>query len=192
MRRVRQTLDYSLTLMVVLCMPVPFSQAAETIEVQVEHGDGAYHIYFEILINAPRNRVYEILTDYANLQELSPGIVRSELLSGEAGGDARVDITLKPCVWILCKSMHKVSTITINAYGAIVYTTVPEASDFKRGKEQVIVQETRQPGQTRVTYNASLVPDFFVPPLVGSWLMRKHIIRNLEVSNRRVEKLATP
>jgi len=88
--------------------------------------------------------------------------------------------------------MHKVSTITINAYGAIVYTTVPEASDFKRGKEQVIVQETRQPGQTRVTYNASLVPDFFVPPLVGSWLMRKHIIRNLEVSNRRVEKLATP
>jgi hypothetical protein len=168
----------------------PYSQAAETVEVQVEREGGAYHIYFEILINAPRGRVYEIMTDYANLQELSPGIVSSELLSGEAGGDARVDITLKPCVWVLCKTMHKVSTVTINAYGAIVYTTVPEFSDFKKGKEQVIVQESQTPGQTRVTYTARLVPDFFVPPLIGPWLMRKHIMQNLSVSNSRVEKLA--
>ena len=59
-------------------LAAPYSQAAETVEVQVEREDGAYHIYFEILIDAPRDKVYEILTDYANLQELSPGIVSSE------------------------------------------------------------------------------------------------------------------
>lgn len=177
-------------LFVTLFLAASNSQAAETVEVQVEREDGAYHIYFEILINAPSSRVYDIMTDYANLQELSPGIVKSELLSGEAGGDATVDITLKPCVWVLCKTIRKVSTVTKNAYGAIVYTTVPESSDFKKGKEQVIVKASQVPGQTRVTYTAHLVPDFFVPPLIGPWLMRKHIVQNLEVSNSRVEKLA--
>ena len=111
-------------------------------------------------------------------------------MSGEAGGDAIIDLTLRPCVWLLCRKMHKVSKVSINAYGGIVYTTVPESSDFKRGREQVIVKSTKTPGQTRIKYNASLVPDFFVPPLIGTWLIRRHVRQNLEVSMERLEKLA--
>lgn len=164
--------------------------AAETIEVQVEQDGGAYHVYFEILLNAPMERVEEILKDYGNLDELSTSIVNSEITAGAPGGDATVAITLKPCVWILCKTLQKITTVTINAYGAIVYTTVPEQSDFKYGKEQVIIKQQRATGQTRVTYNAKLVPKFFVPPLLGSWLIRKHIVQNLKKSNKRVEELA--
>jgi len=167
------------------------SEAAEIIEVQVEQDSGAYHIYFEILVDAPRDRVYEVVSDYENLDELSPGILKSEVLSGGAGGDARIELTLKPCVWVLCRKMRKVSAVKINAYGAIVYTVDPASSDFKRGKEQVIVKATQTPGQTRMTYNASLSPDFFVPPLVGSWLIRRHVRQNLEVSMERMEKLAS-
>lgn len=166
------------------------SEAARIVEVQVEQDSGAYHIYFEILLDAPRNRVYDVLSDYGNMQELSPGIIRSEVLSGEAGDIAEIDLTLKPCVWILCRKMRKISKVTINAYGAIVYTTIPESSDFKKGREQVIIKATRKTGQTRVTYSASLEPDFFVPPLIGSWLIRKHVRQNLEVSMERVETLA--
>lgn len=164
--------------------------AAEIIEVQVEQADGAYHIYFEILLDAPKERVEEILKDYGNLDALSPSIVDSEIISGAPGEDATVAITLKPCVWILCKTMQKITNVTINAYGAIVYKTVPEQSDFKYGKEQVIIKKKRTTGQTRVTYNAKLAPKFFVPPLLGSWLIRKHIVQNLKTSNARVEELA--
>lgn len=168
----------------------PYCAAATIIEVQVEQDSGTYHIYFEILLDAPKNRVYDVLSDYRNMQELSPGIIRSEVLSGEAGDNAEIDLTLKPCVWILCRKMRKMSNVTINAYGAIVYTTIPESSDFKKGREQVIIKATRNPGETRVTYNASLEPDFFVPPLIGSWLIRKHVRQNLEISIERVETLA--
>jgi hypothetical protein len=168
----------------------PHCQAAEIIEVQVEQDSGAYHIYFEIIIDAPRDRVYEVLSDYEQMQELSPGVDSSELLSGRPGGDATIDITLRPCVWVLCRKMRKVSDVTINAYGAIVFTTIPDSSDFKKGREQIIVKSTKTPGRTRVTYNASLAPDFFVPPLVGTWLIRKHVRQNLEVSMERVEKRA--
>jgi len=176
---------------VLLTFGAPCSEAAKIVEVQVEQDSGAYHIYFEILVEAPRDRVYEVLSDYESLDELSPGIVRSELLSGQAGDDAEIDLTLRPCVWKLCRKMRKVSKVSINAYGAIVYTTVPSASDFKRGREQVIIKETKTPGQTRITYNASLVPDFFVPPLIGSWLIKRHVRQNLEVSMERVEMLAS-
>jgi len=174
----------------ILLFSASYGEAAQIVEVQVEQADGAYHIYFEILVNAPRDRVQDVLSDYEALHEMSPGIISSQLLSGEAGGDAKIDIRLKPCVWVLCRKMRKVSTVTINAYGGIVYKTVPELSDFKGGKEQVIVKASQTPGQTRVTYNASLVPDFFVPPLIGSWLIRKHVIKNLDVSSRRLEEKA--
>ncbi|MDJ0956093.1 MAG: hypothetical protein QNI91_04520 [Arenicellales bacterium] len=179
-----------LFLLLSLCCVGTYCLAAETIEVQVEQEDGAYHIYFEIVLDAPITRVETILSDYENFDELSPGIVNSEILSGLPGGSATVDITLRPCVWILCKTMRKVTNANINAYGAIVYNTIPESSDFKFGKETVIIKRGKTPGQTRVTYNAKLVPKFFVPPLLGSWLIRKHIQQNLEVSNLRVEKLA--
>lgn len=164
--------------------------AAETVEVQVEQEDGAYHIYFEILLDAPKERVEEILKDYGNLDELSPSIVSSEIIAGAPGEDATVALTLKPCVWILCKTMQKITTVKVNAYGAIVYSTMPEKSDFKFGKEQVIIKRKRKTGKTRVTYNAKLVPDFFVPPLLGSWLIRRYIAQNLKTSNKRVEELA--
>lgn len=164
--------------------------AAETVEVQVEQEDGAYHIYFEILLNAPKDRVEEILRDYENLDKLSTSIVNSELINGAPGEDATVALILKPCVWVLCKTLHKVTTVTVNAYGAIVYTTMPQKSDFKYGREQVIIKRRKTTGQTRVTYNAKLVPDFFVPPLLGSWLIRKYIAQNLKTSNKRVEELA--
>ena len=164
--------------------------AAETVEVQVEQEGGAYHIYFEILLDAPKDRVEEILKDYGNLDELSTSIVNSDLIDGAPGEDATVALTLKPCVWILCKTLQKVSTVRINAYGAIVYTALPDKSDFKYGREQVIIKRKMATSQTRVTYNAKLVPDFFVPPLLGSWLIRKHIAQNLKKSNARVEELA--
>ena len=163
---------------------------AETVEVQVERDDDAFHIYFEIFLDAPADRVKAVLSDYAHLHELSSGIVRSDVVAGSAGGDATVDITLKPCVWLLCKTMRKTSMAKINAYGAIVYDVIPESSDFKYGREQVIVNKGRAPDQSRVTYNAKLVPKFFVPPLVGSWLIRRHIVQNLEASSVRVEERA--
>lgn len=169
---------------------VDFCAAAETVEVQVEHDDDAYHIYFEILLDAPKERVKTILSDYGNLSELSTSIVKSEILSGQAGQDATVDITLRPCVWKLCKTLRKVSEARINAYNAIVYTVVPEKSDFQSGRETVIVSNVPESGLTRVTYNASLVPKFFVPPLLGSWLIRRHVSQNVKDSSERVERLA--
>ena len=41
-----------------------------------------------------------------------------------------------------------------------------------------------------MAYNAALEPDFFVPPLIGTWLIKRHVRQNLEESMERVEELA--
>ena len=178
----------------VALLPVLFGAAnpalAETVEVQVEHEDGIYHVYFETMLNAPADRVMDILSDYANLQDLAPSVINSKIVSGTSGGDAVVEVTLKPCVWKFCKTIRKTTTAHINIYGAIVHTVVPRDSSFKSGKEQVIVKETGTPGRTRVIYNSQLEPGFFVPPLLGSWLIRRFIAQSLETANTRLEQLA--
>ena len=179
----------SLRVLLLFTLTAAHCSAAEIVEVQVEHEDDAYHIYFEVLLNAPRDRVVDVITDYVNMHELSDSVTRSEVESVTAE-EVKLDLTLRPCVWLLCRNMRKTTTASINAYDAIVYNTIPEYSDFREGKEQVIVKSTAKPGQTRITYNARLVPDFFVPPLVGSWLIRRSIVKDLETSNARLEQRA--
>ena len=119
-------------------LPVLFGVAnsalAETVEVQVEHEDGIYHVYFETMLNAPAERVMDILSDYANLQDMAPSVISSKIVSGASGGDAVVEVILKPCLWKFCKTIRKTTEAHINIYGAIVHTIVPRDSSFKAGK----------------------------------------------------------
>jgi hypothetical protein len=190
----RTTNSFRLAICWVALLPFLYGAAnsvmAETVEVQVEHGDGVYHIYFEILLNAPADGVMDILSDYGNLQDLAPSVISSKIVSGTSGADATVEVTLKPCVWRFCKTIRKTTSAHINIYGAIVHTVIAEDSSFKSGKEQVIVKRAGTSGPTRVTYNANLEPDFFVPPLLGSWLIRRFIVQSLETTNTRIEQLA--
>lgn len=176
---------------VLMCWPATPASAMQVIAAAVSHSEDAYDVSFTVEIEAEPDQVWRIVTDFANLARLSPTIVESKLLTpGTRGGAARVQVVLRPCVWsIFCKTIRKVTDATLEGR-SVEHVTVAEMSDFHSARERMRVEPAARRGHSRVSYHASLVPKFFVPPLVGPYVIRKQILKDLALTATRVEALA--
>jgi hypothetical protein len=182
--------------LVVFCVLLgiaPAVGAARILSASVEHADNSYRIDAVVLLDGELAGLKRLVTDYRRLAALSPSVVRSRILSGRSGFDARVEVVLRPCVLVIfCRTITKVSDVYIDSGGERMrYVTVPELSDFKKGLETVTLANESAAGapQVRFVYSAVLAPKFFVPPFVGPWLIRRQIVDDLRTSSRRVERL---
>jgi hypothetical protein len=173
--------------------PLPVAGAAELVSARVEIVDSRYHIDFVVLIDGSAERLRAIMTNHEQLADLSPSIESSRLLSGSNGGNARIEMALRPCVLIiLCKTITKVSDAYVEpAENRVRYVAVPELSDFREARETITMTQAQSSGTPRVrfSYGAVLQPAFNMPPVVGPWLIRRQIIRDLEDTAKRVERM---
>jgi hypothetical protein len=72
--------------------------------------------------------------------------------------------------------------------GDILTLADPAASDFRHARE--LWQLQPHAGGTRLTYQAEFEPAFFVPPLIGPWLIKARLRSELEDIAARLEQLA--
>ncbi len=162
--------------------------AATLVRTDVAHHDSRYTIAFEVLLDAERTAVARLLQDYARLQRLSPTVTDSRILGHGNTGEPRVQVIVRACALVFCKTVNKVSDIAQLPGGDLRTRNVPELSDFTEGEE--IWQLQAEGRATRLRYEASMVPKFFVPPLIGPLVIKAVIRRELRESAQRVEALA--
>ncbi|MDX1378591.1 MAG: hypothetical protein R3307_07065, partial [Anaerolineales bacterium] len=95
------------------------------------------------------------------------------------------------CVWrIFCRRIRKVTDATVAQDGSILHRTIASESDFSFAEEQLTIHAGVRHQGTRAGYHAELVPKFFVPPLIGPWLVRRQIISDLTETAASVERIA--
>lgn len=181
---------------VVVCVLIGLAStagAAEVLTARVDRVEDRYHVDFVVIIDGAVEPLRELVTDYARLDQLSPTVVSSRVLTGRSGGDARVEVKLRPCVMlVLCKTITKVSDARVEPdTGQVRYMMVPGLGDFHQGRETITMTQASTNGTPRVRfrYVAELHPDFYIPPVVGTWLIRRAIVNDLETTSRRVERL---
>lgn len=177
----------------VLAGAAPGAHAAEILDAVVDVEENRYEVRFAVILNGEVDRLKRIITDHETLTALSPTVVQSRVLTGRSGGEARIEVTLRPCVLLVfCKTIRKVSDVRVDAGGSRVqYRIVPALSDFDRGSETITLEHEPAGNGPRVrfVYSAVLEPKFFVPPVVGPWLIRRQIIEDLRTSSRRAQEI---
>jgi carbon monoxide dehydrogenase subunit G len=155
--------------------------------VDVTHADGRYKLRAEMLVAAPAEAVFRRLTDYANLAALNPSIKHSSVDSAPAPFDARVSTVVEACVPVFCRRLRRVELVR-ETPTRIVAEIVPELGDFRAGfAEWRLLPED---DNVRVLYRAELEPDFPVPPIVGTALVKQTITRELRALLENLERLA--
>lgn len=170
-----------------------FAHAAATMGAQVtineivRNGD-RYDVTFDVRIAAPMDRLKYYLTDYANYSQYFHSIRESTLLDGAPAAAQRVRLRLEACVWFFCRSLTFVKDVAVAADGEIRARIEPALSDFEEATEHWRV--TPIGNETRLQYRAALVPDFFVPPLIGPWLLKRQIHSSLISGAEKLETLA--
>ena len=152
------------------------------------HADGRYTVSFEVVLDADRDKVWQIMTDYEHLPRVSKIIVKSRVLKQHDANRHRVGVTLEACVLIFCKTVKRMVDIEARPPTEILVSEVPDQSDFREGLERWRI--AAEGVKTRLHYTAELVPDFFIPPLVGPVMVKYLLRREIRLTALTVEALA--
>ncbi len=156
----------------------------------VTHQSGSYFVEVDALVSAPEPAVRHLLTDYAHLSRVNPAIESSEILLERRLGDYQVRTVTKACVWFYCKRIHQIQDVIESEDGTITAVVIPELSDFQHGYARVNLWQ--ESNGTRVLIRSEVRPDFWIPPLIGPWLIKRKLRSEALETVRNLERVALP
>ena len=161
---------------------------ADVQTVNVSEKDGRYTMSFDAVIDVPVDEALRLMLTPGLWPQLSPIIIDAKVLAKDDSGPRKVRVTFYACVFIFCKTIHKTEDITIGTNGHIESLAVPEQSDFSYAHEDWHFLD--QHGRTHIHYETEMVPSFFVPPLIGPYIIKSRMEYQLIHTADNLEKLA--
>ena len=164
------------------------ANASQLMRLEVNQHANSFTVYVEMELDAPVEKVRAILTDYTHLDRLNASITASEIIDAKGGGAVRVLTRFENCILFFCMTVQRVEDITEDAQDRILVAMVPNASSFRSGQASWEVKSTG-PG-SRVIHRATLEPDFWLPPWIGTAILKATLRREIRTSFESLECLA--
>jgi len=164
------------------------AQSAEIRRVDVDHAGERYYVDSESLVDAPIESVYAVLTDYEHFERISSVFTDSRYLEPVEDGEGVVYTRAQGCVLFFCQTVERVEKLEVDPVTDIVATADPERSDLRYSRAHWRLERAGE--ATRVLYSLEMEPDFWVPPVIGPWVIQRSLTRNGAEAVARIELLA--
>ena len=164
-------------------------QAGTVEKSHVERSKDHFILHLEMLIAAPLEQVRTVLLDFENIDTLNDSIQESRFLGTDDSNKPLVYLKSQGCVWFFCQTIEQVQQINIMDDGYILSVTLPDKSDLEYGK--VLWHIEARGEHTYIRYNADFIPDFWVPPLIGTWIMSNRLLEEGEKTLNGIEERAS-
>jgi hypothetical protein len=159
---------------VLLCIAAS-AQAAQVSGVQVARSGTRFLIDMHIAIDAPAPAVFRALQDYAAMARYNPDLRAVRVERTPASDRVRLFTTIHTCVLVFCKTMHQEQMMTATASadgGTLDAELLPHGGDFKAGHGLWVVKPCPTArAMTCLDISIELVPAFWVPPILGPWVI---------------------
>jgi len=162
--------------------------AVEILDAQVKKQGDRFHVFGSSLIHASPEFIYATLMDFDNFHKLAGGIKETRFVESEVPGEILGYTRIESCVLFFCRGADKLERIEAVPYREIRTETIPEQSDFVFNHSRWIM--TRQGDATLLNYEAEFEPDFWLPPLISAWALKRKLIASAESIGMRIEYLA--
>jgi hypothetical protein len=162
--------------------------AAELTDIEVGHEDGRYRLESTTIFDATQAQLYVVLTDYDQFEKFSSSFVEAENREADEQGRPQFYTRMEGCVLLFCKSYLRVGYLELKPEYDIIAIVDPEQSNFKYSRErwQLIPEGER----TKLVYEFEMEPAFWVPPLVGPYVIKKALRSGGKNAVNRIEALA--
>lgn len=161
---------------------------AAIIDAQVKRNGARFELNFSVQLTAPPEKVIQLFAEPQRWAGLSTVIRSVDVRTTDGAGPAPVAMTFHDCILFLCVEAVKVSAYRIDARtGRVDGDSLPGEGDFVYVTERwtAIAHE----GGTRLQLTAALEPDFSVPPLIGTLILKsrlKKLLREMESNLMRM------
>lgn len=175
-------------LLLLYCLTSFASVAGEIKSLTVEHGDGRYTVDMDVIVHAPVSSVRQVITDYDGLKTVNPIIIESKRLSSRDQYHHRIRVVTRGCVLFFCVTMIRTQDIEERVDGNIIGVFIPQQSDFRYGRSHWRLKPIND--FTRVVYHSELEPAFWIPPLIGPWVIKNKLYEETERTINGIEQRA--
>ncbi len=162
--------------------------AAKLLSIDVSRQDNHYSTQVEMILDAPIEKVRELIVDHSQLKHIYPAIKQSVFIAHSAENTQRIKMEIDSCILFFCQYMVKVEDIRLLENGDIFTQVIPAESDFIYGHSYW--QLFKSGDKTRLLINAAMRPSFEIPAIFKGWLMVSKIKKDILSSINNIEKLA--
>lgn len=161
---------------------------ADIDSVTVDHKRKRYSIEMHARMDTSAERAYAVFTDYARLAEINDAITSVKLIEGADTGRQRIHTQVRVCVVGICRMFDQVQDMQKTPPENLQADVVPELSNLSYGKASWRIWD--EDGRARLHFRAEVEPDFWIPPLVGPWLIKRKLESEAEQTANGIERLA--
>ncbi len=165
--------------------------AATMNSLDIDRKRGRYELEATAHLEATPQSIYAVLIDYDDnaYRHISGAYKESRYLMPDEQGRPIVYTRMEGCMLFHCLSLRRVERLETQRPYHIRSVALPERSNFKYStSEWDLVPDGM--GGTNMTYKLEMEPDFWVPPLIGPWYLKRVLARGGEHAVMRIERLA--
>jgi hypothetical protein len=166
--------------------------AAATIDtLDVTRHRGSYSLQAEARLEATPESIYAVLTDFEDnrYSRISRAYKESRYLDEPAAdGTPLIYTRMEGCMLWHCMSLERTERLQTKAPYWIKSTALPEGSNFKHSTSEWLLE--RDGDGTKMIYKLEMEPDFFVPPVIGPWYLKRTLSQGGLRAVTRIERLA--
>lgn len=189
------TLSLSLTaiaiaiaIAIAFSIAIPIATAAELRDVNVEREDDRYSLRSETLFDAERKDLYRVLSDYDHFEKFTSAFIESRNLEPDEEGRPRFHTVMEGCVLFFCIDFVRYGHLVLDPERRIEAVVDPETSDFKYSVESWTLSDVDD--QVLMVYEFEMEPDFWVPPIIGPYYIRRALEDGAVRAIDRIEAVA--
>ena len=170
-----------------LCLLWFSAEALAERDVRIARDAETIRIDARLQVNAHHHIAWQVLTDYDNLARFVPGLTSSRIVS-EPGAPLQLKQTGQSGFLWLTLPIEVVVRIEEIPLEAIRFTAVSGTLKSKSGEWRIEAQGNT----TLLIYRASIVPGFWIPPVIGTAMMGQDVRGKLVgVANEMTRRAAT-
>lgn len=164
------------------------ADAVELRNVEIDRRDGRYFLTSEVWFDADVESVFAVFLDYDLAAKFSSFIAESRNLATDANGKRGFYVRNEGCVWFFCTSFERTGSVEHVQHVSIESIADAELSDFHVSLE-LWTFEPEEAG-TFVVYTFEFEPKFWIPPLIGPYVLQSKLKNESIRALRRIEVLA--
>lgn len=154
-----------------------------------EFADGRSRYHFTARLQAPAAEVRKTLVDPARIVRTNDAIRDSRVVARASDGSFVREIRMEQCVIGICFDIRFVEEVRETTDGVLAVTQLPNTGSFRRGDASWTVTSLGT-GLTLLSMQADQEPSFWVPPIIGPFLMRRTFEREVRETLRKIEQVS--
>lgn len=156
---------------ITLIVSLPYGAHAFSLErAEPKFREGHYELILEAQLDAPLADVSRVLSDYERYPQLDDRVETAEIIERNADGTVVLYTELEACLSFMCRTVERYETVEQrdDELLAVVLADVSDLS-YGRTRTRLIAVDSMT---TRVIYETSAVPKFWVPRFARRSMLR--------------------